>query len=609
METPDQIAEMPIVEWKRDQAGRVQAFRVPDKFGAKTDVLVLYRLGLKEVPESLRKIRDIELLNLGGNEIRELPSWISELSALKAIGLHGNQLRTLPPEIGLLPRLVALYLENNQIERLPEELRTLSLKELRLHGNPKLALPDSLLDRPPGEILRYYFESRDDKGWPLLELKLLLVGRGGAGKTTLVKRLVGEEPDAHECETHSIAIREFMLQCPRGQVRTHAWDFGGQEILHATHQFFLTEGSLYLLVLEPRSGLAHRDAEYWLKLIETQGGGSPVIVAMNWSHGRCWRVDEVKLQRKFPFIVGFLPIDALHGEGIIELSRMICDTVENHLRDVWLPFPNCWREIKDAIGGMREDFLTYAQYAELCARCGESDPMAQADLAAILHALGLALHFGRDPRLHDTRVLNPRWVTGGVYAVIRAPSVANNNGQLAVGDMPRVLHEAEEQNVIKASDYPAETHCFILELMRAFQLCYTSEEEKGKRIRYLVPELLPEFEPEMEEPWDKAPVRLRYRYEVLPPGLLPRFIVRTHALSDGAPHWRHGVVLRHAQAAALIRAETDRPELHVFVVGGDHETRRVLVAIVRRELESLHGDMNMQPAEVVKPNETVPFQN
>ena len=114
--------------------------------------------------------------------------------------------------------------------------------------------------------------------------------------------------------------------------------------------------------------------------------------------------------------------------------------------------------------------LSYKKYAELCEKFGESDPAAQADLAGILHALGLALYFGKDPLLHDTRVLNPRWVTGGVYAVIRASFVAENDGQLAVRDMPLVLQKAEEQKAIKASDYPVETHRFILELMRAFQL-------------------------------------------------------------------------------------------------------------------------------------------
>ncbi|MBI3822466.1 MAG: TIR domain-containing protein, partial [Planctomycetes bacterium] len=363
------------------------------------------------------------------------------------------------------------------------------------------------------------------------------------------------------------------------------------------HQFFLTERSLYLLVLEPRTGLAPRDAEYWLKLIETQGGGSPVIVAMNWSHGRRWGVDEVKLRRKFPFIIAFLPTDALHGDGIEELKKTILAAVEEKTPDVWLPFPKRWREIKDAVAGMHENFLTYEQYKALCVKWNETDDTAQGDLANILHILGLALYFGKDPRLHDTRVLNPGWVTGGVYAVIRAPIVAQNDGQLAAADMPRVLQEAEEQKVIKAVDYPPETHKFILELMRAFQLCYASEEEKGKPVRYLVPELLPEFEPVMPEKWEQGPVRLRYRYELLPPGLLPRFIVRTHALSDGEPHWRHGVVLRHADAKALIRAESDRPELFVFVLDGNDDTRRLLVAMVRRELETLHAELKMQPVE------------
>jgi internalin A len=137
--------------------------------------------------------------------------------------------------------------------------------------------------------------------------------------------------------THSIAIRELSLKCVRKEVRARAWDFGGQEILHSTHQFFLTERSLYLLVLEPRTGLAQRDAEYWLKLIETQASGSPVIVVLNWSHERRWRVDEVRLRRKFPFIVDFLPSDALRGDGIQKLRHCLAETVERRMPDVWLP--------------------------------------------------------------------------------------------------------------------------------------------------------------------------------------------------------------------------------------------------------------------------------
>ena len=103
-------------------------------------------------------------------------------------------------------------MDENRLEPLPEALRTLPLTKLQLAFNWALRLPDSILDRPPEEILRYYFESRAEKGRPLLELKLLLVGRGKAGKTTLVKRLAGEEPDANESETHSIASQTSLVR-------------------------------------------------------------------------------------------------------------------------------------------------------------------------------------------------------------------------------------------------------------------------------------------------------------------------------------------------------------------------------------------------------------
>jgi internalin A len=61
----------------------------------------------------------------------------------------------------------------------------------------------------------------------------------------------------------------------------NVWDFGGQEIMRATHQFFLTERSVYLLVLNGREGAEDFDAEYWLKHIESFGGESPVIVVQN----------------------------------------------------------------------------------------------------------------------------------------------------------------------------------------------------------------------------------------------------------------------------------------------------------------------------------------
>ncbi len=45
--------------------------------------------------------------------------------------------------------------------------------------------------------------------------------------------------------------------------------------MHATHQFFLTRRSLYIVVLDSRKD---EKIEYWLKHVKTFGGDSPVLV-------------------------------------------------------------------------------------------------------------------------------------------------------------------------------------------------------------------------------------------------------------------------------------------------------------------------------------------
>ena len=82
-------------------------------------------------------------------------------------------------------------------------------------------------------------------------------------------------------KTEGIRITNWSLPVGKDTFRLNVWDFGGQEIMHATHQFFMTERSLYLLVLNGREGGEDLDAEYWLKHVQSFGGKSPVIVVLN----------------------------------------------------------------------------------------------------------------------------------------------------------------------------------------------------------------------------------------------------------------------------------------------------------------------------------------
>ena len=82
----------------------------------------------------------------------------------------------------------------------------------------------------------------------------------------------------------------------------------------------------------------------------------------------------------------------------------------------------------------------------------------------------------------------------------------------------------------------------------------------------------------------------RFDYPVWPEGLMPRVVVRTHALSVNLPRWRTGVVLEFEGNRALVRAEPR--DKHVIIsIGGPTEGRRQLLAIIRSDFERIHSDI------------------
>lgn len=561
----------------------------------KLRTLTLSHNKLELLPKAIESLMRLRVLNVSHNGLTTLPDKLGNLTNLETLDLKGNKLSTLPQSIGLLRRLAVLELKDNQLSALPESARRLTaLTHLDLHGNDGLGLPLEVLGpvstygprAKPSEILEYYFRVARGRR-PLNEAKLILVGRGAVGKSSLVNRLVHNRFDPTERKTEGIQITNWpVVLKEQEEVRLNVWDFGGQEIMHATHQFFLTQRSLYLLVLSGRAGGEDADAEYWLKMIESFGGDSPVILVMNKIKEQPFDVNRRALQNKYP-IRCFNKTDCADGTGLDDLRRAIereTDQLE-HLRD---SFPSNWFEIKDRLAGMAQNYLSFDDYCAICAELGERDEAAQALLASYLHSLGIVLNYKDDPRLQDTHVLNPHWVTNGIYRILNSERLAKTQGVIGLKNLGGIL---------PSNEYPIKMHRFIFDLMKKFELCFSFPDDDAT---YLVPELLDNQEPLMTEEFvPLACLNFQYHYTVLPPGLLPRFIVRTHALSEGLPRWRTGVILKFEQNLALVKA--DMQDRKVFIsIAGPTASRRRLLAIVRSDLERIHHDIrNLQPHAIV----------
>ncbi|HZI18624.1 MAG TPA: COR domain-containing protein [Pyrinomonadaceae bacterium] len=586
---------------------------LPEFIGNLTQLqgLYLWNNKLVKLPEFIGNLTQLQGLDLSGNNLTHLPEFIGNLTQLQSLYLSDSKLVKLPEAIGRLSKLTYLYLDGNRLTTLPASLRGLkNLEQLYLHGNKKLALPAEVLGRTwhenfetppanPADILDYYFRTRGEPR-PLNEAKLILIGRGGVGKTSIVNRLVHGK-FGREKKTEGINITEWPIRLnEKEDVRLNVWDFGGQEIMHSTHQFFLTERSLYLIVVSGREGREEEDAEYWLRYVESFGADSPAIVVLNKSREHPSDVNRRALQQKFPFIREFIKTDCKDGLGLDELRRAVereTDRLES-LRD---KFPANWFGIKDRLARMRKSYLSFAEYRSECARLGEENPEAQKALATYLHRLGIALNYREDPRLQDTHVLNPHWVTDGIYKIINSKRLEQQKGDIRLDDL---------SDILDARRYPPAMHPFVLDLMKKFELCFSFPGDEG---RFLVPQLLDVQEPEETAQFDPARcLNFQYHYPVLPEGVLPRFIVRTHALSEGRPRWRTGAILEFEGCRALVKADVQ--DKRVFVnVSGPARGRRRLLAVIRSDFDRIHGDIrNLKPQEMVPlpeaPAAVVPYQ-
>jgi GTPase SAR1 family protein len=353
--------------------------------------------------------------------------------------------------------------------------------------------------------------------------------------------------------------------------------------MHATHQFFLTKRSLYLLVLDSRKGEQESNLHYWLKIVQSYGGDSPVLIVMNKCDEYRMEINERSILRDYaPNVRGFVYTSAMTGEGVDELRAAIQSEISS-MPHVFNRLPITYFRVKAEIEetARSQDFLNVSTYNEICAKHDLNEPGERQQLLRFLHDLGTVLNFDdpADPYgLRETKILNPEWVTRAVYRIINNPLlIQQREGELELSQLGRILADPKR--------YPKEQHPYILEIMRKFELCFEFPNSNGQR--FLIPELLPVREPELN--WNETDVlAFEYHYEILPSGIMCRLIVRNSQYIGKPPiNWRSGVVFHIANNQCLVRANVGKHRISIEIKG-EQSTRKNALAIIRRELDQIH---------------------
>lgn len=179
-----------------------------------------------------------------------LPDQIFRCVQLKILDLSYQSITFVPDQIEALVNLKELYLSNCiYLESLSTKIADLKLSILNLDNCLSLKTPPpEIVSRGLTAIFTYL--KRLSTGSVLCKrTKLLLVGLGEAGKTTLVNALTSNTTKEAPAVTDGIVIKDWKINLDDGSDLTYSiWDFAGQSVYYNTHQFFLTKRAIYFLV-------------------------------------------------------------------------------------------------------------------------------------------------------------------------------------------------------------------------------------------------------------------------------------------------------------------------------------------------------------------------
>ncbi|XP_077987744.1 leucine-rich repeat serine/threonine-protein kinase 2-like [Glandiceps talaboti] len=537
-------------------------------------------------PPASWRTHGLEELLLSHNNIKELKlvEGIHKWSSLRRLDVSHNKLKEIPRELGQIISLGSLnFSHNDAIRRLPDELGNLNnVWELDLKGL-KLEY-DSLLpkDGRPKDIISFLHE-RLIKAVPNCRMKLMVVGYGGRGKTTLLKQIQKKRLPKYDLATVGVEVEEwrktkgiFDKITKKGSKHDMycltTWDFGGQEDFYSTHPMFLSERSLYLVVYDITKGVQElMDLKPWLLTIMARSPRCPVILvgthADKLPEAKKDEIINVTKQHiaslygsmNFPNLNmkdDFMVCATSPDDKVKELRRYIFEVIDEYKVGkqpvIGQKIPLSYVKLEELVveKAKTKNVLTYEEFEEL-AREGDVklDDVKLPHALRFLHQSGLLLHF-EDPvlGLRDLVFINPEWLCKMMARIVTVREInpfIDKHGVLQASGLEILLRDCN----LSIEEYQG--------LMKKFEIAVPKGDDE-----LLIPCRMPEKRPDItvSEVEGQNLLTRRYKMQYIPidfwSKLIGRLITFSRTMMEKAEeqheYWREGIYVKWSEEAFFL---------------------------------------------------------
>lgn len=569
----------------------------------------------------------LEHFDISDCKIEEL-KFLAGFESLKWLDASRNQLKSFIPG-GQFNELTYLDLSDNELTDFPTAALSKfpKLKGLYLKGNKNFPSTKNVSINKQGDSLAFMqrFARELEKGKTIdNEFKVLLVGNGGVGKTCLVERLVYNSFEQKHLSTHGIALEQF-----RDEKNQYAfpytlnlWDFGGQDIYHATHRLFMQSNAIYLALWDektrknPTSQILEEgemreyenfSLQYWMHYIRHQGGNSPVIVVKTKTKDdNSFHPDQQEIQTRYK-VSDFIQIDSKEDNwtdnGFEDLLFYIKKLIKKLRQEQELP--QNWADLRQHLRQLQKDgkqVLGLDEYFDIASDYNIERPFEV--LTDWLVTSGVV--FYRKGYFGSTILLDQEWAIKAIYTIFKR---TDNSPYYRIKDRQNGKFTGEDlQSFWKLAGYSfseAEQE-LLVSFMLGCELCFETKQVDEKETipfekrQFFAPQMMPDLVPQTVDMFfdlaeGKELLYVRYAHSFLHYGIIQSFIVRTQSLADVSGIWKYGIVLKDNGKYAVVK-EINK-EIHVITTADNID----LLDKIRNTLEDLQKE---KVAEYVSLNGT-----
>lgn len=557
------------------------------KFPQMLNFLRLSRTPLRRIPEDIQNLKHLRDLHISGLHLDELPDWLPNIASFFDVGQNATVI-------------------------LGSDRCTVTMIDTTVTG-----VAMELFSRPYAMILQWFQEQKKAKSSAastlqedlLNEIKVVFLGDGEVGKSLTIARLLrdGNLPEHFDSNaTPGIAIAHKTYSLDGRNIHVHFWDFGGQEIMHSMHRMFLTQRTLYVVLLNAREDKPDERARYWLHSIKSFAEGAPVLLAINkLDQNPHASINETGLRENYPTLKEVVRMSALtfsetefNSTFTSALLRQISNFDE--LKSLFLP---AWHLVKKHLSSMSPHYIHGSDFNELCEKYGViNDEKSRKELLKWFNDLGISFCYSGSARLEDYVILKPDWITNAIYIILFNPIPGQNNGMVSHEQIHRMLNPpAHLRNSIRRV-LPDVVYCvsdveYVLNVIRRFRLSYLVDDNTE-----FFPMLCQKDAKQIAAHYAADPNALEFRmvYDYLPNNVIHRLMVDMHRDLDIENVWLTGARFHQKSTGLSSVVKIDGNTLTLYVCSNNlRHPADFYLDILKDVIERINQDMGLQTQKLV----------